>query len=302
MPGIYSAHDAIIGVQGTMGGRGGGASFVGAYDAIPSISAAYGMRRLLSSYTGALVRLRRASDNAESDFGYTSTGDLDTAAIATWLTATTGYRVTWYDQSGGEKNLTQSTAANQPLYVASGQNSRSVSRFDGVDDSLQAGASLLATNAIFSLVIGTKITNEPLAGALLSQYAAATAGRLAWIANQNDSGANQAGRINPFFQSATSGAGYAGAPDDFAYAAPSLISFVNTGAAEGAKIYLNGTVQESFTVTSVYAGNTGIGRDHASILGPFDGDIYEIVIASAAWSDANRQAAEAALNTYWSIY
>ena len=165
MAGIYSVHDAFIGVQSALGGRGGGASFVGAYDAIPSISAAYGMRRLLSSYTGALVRLRRASDNAESDFGYTSTGDLDTAAIATWLTATTGYRVTWYDQSGNSKNVTQSTAANQPLYVASSQNSRSVSRFDGVDDSLQAGASLLATNAIFSLVIGTKITNEIKLGA-----------------------------------------------------------------------------------------------------------------------------------------
>ena len=97
---------------------GGGATFVGAYDAIPSIAAAYGMRRLRSAYIGSLLRLRRGSDNVESDFGALSNGDLDAAAIATWLGAASGYVTTWYDQSGNGYNAVQTTAANQPLYVA----------------------------------------------------------------------------------------------------------------------------------------------------------------------------------------
>src|SRR3972149_6141914 len=109
----------------------GGGGFLGAYDAIPSISAAYGVRRLRAAHTGRILRLRRASDNAESDFGALANGDLDTAAIATFLAATTGLVTTWYDQSGNGYNAVQTTAANQPLYVASGQKSRTGARFDG---------------------------------------------------------------------------------------------------------------------------------------------------------------------------
>ena len=116
------------------------ASFTGAYDAIPNIAAAYGMRRMRSAYTGSLLRLRRSSDNAESDFGYDADGHLDTAAISAWLSGS-GYIVTWYDQSGNGYNATQSTAASQPLYVASGQNGRPVGRWDGTNDYLYGGFS-----------------------------------------------------------------------------------------------------------------------------------------------------------------
>lgn len=109
---------------------GGGGGFVGPYDAIPSITSAYGMRRLFTTYTGNLLRLRRASDNAESDFGYLANGDLDAAAIATWLTATMGYVTTWYDQRGNGKNATQTTASSQPLYVSQAAGMT----FDNIDD------------------------------------------------------------------------------------------------------------------------------------------------------------------------
>lgn len=105
------------------------AAYAGPFDGI-TFAALYGMKRYLTAYTGNLVRLRRSSDNAESDFGpVAATGLLDTAAIATFLGASNGFVVTWYDQSGNGLNVTQSTAAKQPAYVASGVNSLPTVRF-----------------------------------------------------------------------------------------------------------------------------------------------------------------------------
>jgi lysophospholipase L1-like esterase len=111
-------------VSAARGGLGqGGAAFVGALDAIPNITAAYGMRRLLSTYTGNLLKIRRSSDDTEQDIGYTSTGALDTAAIASFIGGGNGFVKTWYDQKGSA-NATQATTASQPQYVASAVNSK----------------------------------------------------------------------------------------------------------------------------------------------------------------------------------
>lgn len=126
---------------------GGAAAFVGPLDGLSNIIAAYSTRRLLSSYTGALIRLRRSSDNAESDFTYDGAGDLDVATIAAWLGAATGYIKTWYDQSGNSYHVTQATAANQPTYVAIGQNNKPVLDFAG---GLPAVASYLTCASITS--------------------------------------------------------------------------------------------------------------------------------------------------------
>jgi len=93
------------------------------YDDIPNVIHVYEpARRALSSYTGNLLRLRRDSDDAESNFGYVeATGELDKAAIATWLDGADGHVVTIYDQKGSD-DVTQATADNQPLYVSDMQN------------------------------------------------------------------------------------------------------------------------------------------------------------------------------------
>lgn len=81
--------------------------------------AAYSVRLLKSTYAGACVRLRRVSDDAESDFGFVG-GLLDTTSIATWVGGSTARITTWYDQSGNARNAVQATAAQQPLYGSSG--------------------------------------------------------------------------------------------------------------------------------------------------------------------------------------
>lgn len=99
-----------------------GASSVGPLDAYTSgmVSAHSVIRRLLTSYVGSLVRIRRSSDNAEQDIGVTVAGVLDTAAITTFVGANSAYVTTVYDQSGNGRNYTQATAARQPRIVNAG--------------------------------------------------------------------------------------------------------------------------------------------------------------------------------------
>lgn len=83
-------------------------------------AAAYSMRKLSSSYSGFALQIRRSSDNATQNIGFTAGGDLDTASLKTFVGAGSGYVTTWYDQSGNGKNLTQATNSLQPVLVASG--------------------------------------------------------------------------------------------------------------------------------------------------------------------------------------
>lgn len=99
----------------------GGPSFVGALDDLPAPAAAYSVaRRLLTSYTGPLIRVRRSSDSTELDIGYDAAGDLDTAALLAFCGAGDGRVAKEYDQSGVALHVTHPTAAEQPRIVASG--------------------------------------------------------------------------------------------------------------------------------------------------------------------------------------
>lgn len=80
---------------------------------------AYGFRKLSKNYVGYAVRVRRDSDDAEQDIGFTVEGDFDTVAFSAFVDGGTGYIVRWYDQSGNGNNATQSTMSKQyPIYLS----------------------------------------------------------------------------------------------------------------------------------------------------------------------------------------
>lgn len=87
-------------------------------------TAAYSMRQLSSSYAGKILQVRRSSDNTTQDIGFTTSGDLDTASLKTFVGANNAFVSAWYDQSGNATNLTMATAANQPTLVTTGTISR----------------------------------------------------------------------------------------------------------------------------------------------------------------------------------
>lgn len=89
--------------------------------------AAYSLRiPSKSTYNGALINVRRSSDNAAQDFYAVTTADgngnkkLDTSALLTFVGSGTGYVTAWYDQSGNGNHATQTVATSQPVIVNAG--------------------------------------------------------------------------------------------------------------------------------------------------------------------------------------
>ena len=111
---------SVLGGSGISVPKGGVAPFVGLLDTYPNAAAAYSVRRLSSTYTGALMEVRRSSDNTTQNIGYDANGDLDTTALLAFVGAGDGFVRTWYDQSGNTNNATQTTASAQPKIITSG--------------------------------------------------------------------------------------------------------------------------------------------------------------------------------------
>lgn len=103
-------------------------------------------RKLRNSYAGSAIRVRRSSDNAEQDIGFDGSNNLDVTALNAFVGANDGLIVTWYDQSGNGRNVTQATAANQPAIILAGvlqtqgSNARPSIKFDGSNDFLTSSA------------------------------------------------------------------------------------------------------------------------------------------------------------------
>ena len=117
----------------------GGAAFEGILDTLSSLpQEAWSIaRRMTNTYSGNLVRIRRVSDDVEQDFGFLANGDLDAAAVATFLGASAGAVDTIYNQISAN-NMIQATNADQPAYNPSGFNGKPRADPDGTDDYMTA--------------------------------------------------------------------------------------------------------------------------------------------------------------------
>lgn len=122
-------HLAVIGRRfGACGSSGASAAeppapFVGPLDDYAGdLGSAWSVgRRLLSTYTGPLIRLRRLPDNAEADFTYDADGsNLDTVSIDNFVGPFDAFVVKVYDQTGGANDLYQTTGGAQFKLVDAG--------------------------------------------------------------------------------------------------------------------------------------------------------------------------------------
>lgn len=110
---------------------GGGGGYL---DAItPAPRAALSLRKLISTATAA-IRVRRSSDNAEQDIGFTGSA-LDTTSLASFVGANSAFVTTVYDQTGNGFHKVQATAANQPRIVNAGAIDVALI-YDGTSDSM----------------------------------------------------------------------------------------------------------------------------------------------------------------------
>jgi hypothetical protein len=151
---------------GLIGSR---ATFEGLLDIYPNAAAAYSLRQLTAAYTNSAIKVRRSSDNTETNIGFSFSGDLDTTALLAFTgtgALDNGFITTWYDQSGNGKNATQTTAINQPQIVSAGsvllQNGKPTAKFDGANDFLQSPNTVVVnglSNLHFYTVVQTVDTS-----------------------------------------------------------------------------------------------------------------------------------------------
>lgn len=85
-----------------------------------ALAGAYGLGLLVSAYAGPALRLRRGSDGAELDIGFSGQA-LDIAAALAFKGASAVTVAAVYDQTGNGRHLTQPTASAQPtLWLGEG--------------------------------------------------------------------------------------------------------------------------------------------------------------------------------------
>jgi len=105
---LAGAFNVLTGSSGDYTDLGIGRKFGGA-------AAAYSLRDI-GAMNGPVVRVRRDSDNAERDFSA-----LAISFIADFVgSGNNGFVETWYDQSGNGRDITNTTASEQPKIVSSG--------------------------------------------------------------------------------------------------------------------------------------------------------------------------------------
>lgn len=93
------------------------------------------LKKVISTATVS-IRVRRSSDNAEQDIGFSGNA-LDTTSLASFVGSDSAYVTTFYDQTGNGYHLAQSTGSKQPRIVNAGVYDAIV-RWDGTDDAMAA--------------------------------------------------------------------------------------------------------------------------------------------------------------------
>lgn len=121
-----------------------------------TLVAAFSLRRVRSAYAGSAVRVRRSSDNTESDIGFDANGDFNSSALASFVGASNGRVVTWYDQSGNGRHFTNTSVTTQPVIYDSvlggiTDNGRPAMSF--VNYGLEATSQWFASGDLFASVV-----------------------------------------------------------------------------------------------------------------------------------------------------
>jgi hypothetical protein len=229
-------------------------------------------------YNGPCIRVRRSSDNAEKDIGF-SGGTLDTQALTDFANGGDVYVVTWYDQSGNNRDATQSTQANQPQIVSSGS------------VITEAGEPAIDGNGSSELVQNNYDLSLPLTVLYVS----------APIGNGAIFGKRGGGHFE--FQEEKT-VRFDGSNKNQSYTAPSIpIVGVATETSNGGGFHQDGSVvYDSVTALSSLPAGDGYGvfnRNDSSTDTPLDGTIGEVIL----WpKKLDRKEISDKVNSHYSIY
>ena len=133
-------------------------------------SSAFSLRKLNSTYTGPAVRVRRSSDNAETDIGFLSDGYFDLQTLQTFIGSGSAYVKIWYNQNGNGIHAIQNTTTAQPRIALNGviglspRSNVPAIYFDGnhfLDTQRNAQLITNAGNEGTVFIVGTAANNSP---------------------------------------------------------------------------------------------------------------------------------------------
>lgn len=262
-------------------------AFSGLLDTYGSATVAYSLRRLSSSYSGSLIRVREDSGNTETDIGYDSNGDLDTAAIASHCGANNGFVVTWYDQSGNSNDATQSVAGEQPqIYngsttITDPNNGNVAMDFDGTADTLDLGSAINTTQLFFHIFVFNRASAAIRSIGLADNSSQPNAYHWA----SNDGIYTGMGVSSVLHDATQTGTG------DF-------IATSLRDSSDNVKIWRNGSADTTKTYADNSTSLSTIGRRAAQY---HDGHMQELIYWNSD-QESNQSGIETDLNTYWGVF
>jgi len=256
--------------------------------------AAFSLRQLISTWTGAVVEVRR-------DGGSPATADFTAAEVAdgtltTWTGANNGRVSTWYDQSGQGFNATQTTVGDQPQIVNAGtlvtSNGEPAIDFDGVNHYLlnagnipySGGLSWYGVTDLDNTVSSTRIWCDDITGA--QGYVNIWLNG-AYQVNDNDTGYDLISSGAHATVQELSSFNFDDTSGDYEYARDGSNT---TGSIAGWTGPIDSANTANFAIMG--AGNSG---QHG------DGKVQELIIYPNDQS-ANRTGIEGDINTHYSVY
>ncbi|MFN5795471.1 MAG: beta strand repeat-containing protein, partial [Bacteroidota bacterium] len=250
---------------------------------------AYSIRKVSSTYNGPAIQVRRSSDNSTQDIGFTAGGDLDQAALLSFVGSGNGFITIWYDQSGNAVNMVQATAIRQPRIVNAGvldtKNARpGLKHFASNQQFLTVGTGYLTTNN------WTINSVQSLDGGVNQRMLSGTPNWLLGFWGGNES--------SFYFQAgsgATLGSGFP------ATTAVQVYTAVGQGASNagvfrnGVNISAQGGGVASNAPTSLFTSSNQGGSEFS------DGTTQELIVFNSSLSASDRQTIETSQFCYYSI-
>jgi len=253
---------------------------------------AFSLRQLSSAYTGYAIQVRRSSDGASKDIGFTAAGDLDTAMLLTFVGSGDGYVSIWYDQSGNGYNATQTTVANQPSIMSGGM----INRDNGQPSVYTSATGFLTYGPVSQLSGTTQVTRMEVCRSRDGSDLAITEGlgtyqldlqffpTKIWVQFETSNIVAEAAVSNPT-------------------TLMSINSVRNNGASQ---LYVNTALLGStsgtiMTFSEPVTGYIGVRFDYLSSSTGIPGAFSETILFNSVLSDADRQAINYNENWYYSL-
>ena len=267
----------------------------------------YSLRQVESTATLA-VRVRRDSDNAETDVElYTDGNSIDLSStvgaggdFSTWIGVNSAYITKWYDQGSDGVDVVQTDTAEQPRLVNTGtletKGSKSCIRYIGGRLLLESSAAtaLDAVNDYTTITVGANEKLNSLGGMMANGTALANSNQWPCTNGTSDPFINiirPTGGLESVFSDANR--------NDFNQR---LITTINDGTASTVSAWLNGIDgDQDVAYTGTWTNNklyVGFAENAAYFL---TGVLQEVLIYSDS-KDADRTDIETEINDYYSIF